>query len=601
MASRALRKVADHLRRIALLGEARNMSDAELLEWYLQGRDEAAFRAIVKRHGPMVLGVCERVLRHTQDAEDAFQATFMVLVHNAAKLKCPQLLGNWLYGVAYRTALHAKATISKRRAKEQQMINRVTCEEAQDQTLLDLRPILDRELERLPEKYRTAIVLCDLESRPRSVVACQLGIPEGTLSSRLAAGRKILAKRLTRRGLTVSAAALTVNLVKTASAAAIVPPSLLMATAKAASLFAAASNAAEVLSASVGPLTTEALNTLRWAKLKMVAGLAVLGGVLALAIGAGLAGRGSDRPSAENGLAAPIRSAGKGAGQSLRAPEVPPVAAAPMVVDLWPGNAPGETRSFGKEKLVKVKKWDTLQVQNVSKPTLTIYRPAEEIDTGTALIVAPGGNFSFLTWDEEGENIAKWCSSIGVTGIVLKYRVPRRPDNSLAPFQDGQRAVSFVRSKSADWGIDPNRIGMIGFSAGGTVTQHVIVNIAQRSYDLVDDIDLASTRLNFAALIYSSEGFGSRRSKYDLTAINKDMLPPIFLCAGFDDSTQGGAASTAQSFIALKNAGVQAELHIYATGSNGFGIRPRNSPLVADSTNRQAAWMSYHKLLEGRD
>src|SRR5262249_35363663 len=139
----------------------------------------------------------------------------------------------------------------------------------------------------------------------------------------------------------------------------------------------------------------------------------------------------------------------------------------PVVVPLWPGRPPGEKRDLGEEKITKNDK--TYTVTEVNKPTLTIYRPDRDKDTGAALIIAPGGAYKFLAIGHEGENVAKWCNAIGVTGIILKYRVPRRSDNPQAAFQDGQRAVSLVRSRASEWGVDPNRIGMIGFSAGGGV------------------------------------------------------------------------------------------------------------------------------------
>jgi acetyl esterase/lipase len=266
----------------------------------------------------------------------------------------------------------------------------------------------------------------------------------------------------------------------------------------------------------------------------------------------------------------------------------------PMVVNLWQGKAPGETSDFSEEKTTK--KADHIEVTNIVKPTLLIYHPDKEKDTGTSLIIAPGGAYQFLSLDMEGENVAKWCSSIGVTGIVLKYRVPRRKDNPQAAFQDGQRAVSLVRSKAAEWGIDPKRIGMIGFSAGGGVTNHVL-NPEKRSYDAVDGSDKASSRLNYAALIYAAGGFGSKGGKNELNeaAINKETLPPIFLAAAYNDKLAEGAI---QSFLTLKKAGVPAEIHIYATGGHGFGMRASNNPLIADWSNRLEAWMRYQKLLD---
>src|SRR5262249_51181418 len=156
----------------------------------------AAFAALLRRHGPMVLGVCRRLVSNASDAEDAFQATFLVLARKAASVVPRELVGNWLYGVAYRTALKAEALSARRRAVERQVEAVPDPPTSPEQVGRDLRPLLDRELERLPAKYRVPVVLCDLEGRTRREVAGQLGIPEGTLSSRLAAARKLLAGRL---------------------------------------------------------------------------------------------------------------------------------------------------------------------------------------------------------------------------------------------------------------------------------------------------------------------------------------------------------------------------------------------------------------------
>jgi acetyl esterase/lipase len=267
-------------------------------------------------------------------------------------------------------------------------------------------------------------------------------------------------------------------------------------------------------------------------------------------------------------------------------------AAEPLVLDLWPGKAPGETGAGGKEKVTR-EKWGR-SVTDVTKPTLTVYRPAKEKDTGTALLIAPGGAFRFLAWDHEGENVAKWCTSVGVTGVILKYRVPRRADNPQAAFQDGQRAVSLVRSKAKAWGIDPDRIGMIGFSAGGGVTGHVMLNPDKRAYKNVDDVDKVSCRLNFAALIYSSLRLASGGK--DEPAVGKDT-PPTFLAVAHNDGFAEGAVRT---YLALRKAGVPAELHVYATGGHGFGIRPGTPPPVNDWTKRLEAWMRFQKLLDAK-
>jgi RNA polymerase sigma factor (sigma-70 family) len=217
--------VLEPFRRAALLQDGGGMTDGQLLEYFLRHRDEAAFEALVRRHGPMVLGVCRRVLHHPQDAEDAFQATFLVLVRKAASLGRPELLGNWLYGVAYRTARDARAAAARRRARERQ-VSPMPEPEAPDASDVwrELRPLLDQELNGLPEKYRVAVVLCDLEGRTRRDVAGQLGIPVGTLSGRLTTARGLLARRLARRGLTLSGGALAAALAPGAASACVPAP-----------------------------------------------------------------------------------------------------------------------------------------------------------------------------------------------------------------------------------------------------------------------------------------------------------------------------------------------------------------------------------------
>ena len=153
-----------HLRKLVLLQDGVGMSDGQLLECFLAQREEAAFAALMRRHGPMVFGVCRRVLRNTQDAEDAFQATFLVLLRKARSVRRPELLGNWLYGVAYRTAMAARGATAKRRAKEREMAKPGAVEDYDSQ---ELSSLLDKKLVQLPEKFRVPIVLCDLEGKAR--------------------------------------------------------------------------------------------------------------------------------------------------------------------------------------------------------------------------------------------------------------------------------------------------------------------------------------------------------------------------------------------------------------------------------------------------
>ncbi|MCX7701622.1 MAG: sigma-70 family RNA polymerase sigma factor, partial [Gemmataceae bacterium] len=191
---------------VALSGDV-PASDASLLREFIQRRDESAFAALVRRHGPMVLGVCRRILRQAADADDAFQAVFVLLARKASSIARPELLANWLYGVALRTAWEARRRQQRQRRLEQPLADQaVAADRIPD--LFDWRAILDREISRLPDKYRAPVVLCELQGRSRKEVAQLLGIPEGTLSSRLAAARQRLADRLRRRGVAVTGSAL---------------------------------------------------------------------------------------------------------------------------------------------------------------------------------------------------------------------------------------------------------------------------------------------------------------------------------------------------------------------------------------------------------
>jgi RNA polymerase sigma factor (sigma-70 family) len=199
--------VIGHLRRAAMHGEGGRLSDSQLLEGFITRRDEASFAALVRRHGPMVLGVCRRVLGNHHDAEDALQATFLVLARKAVSLRSRERVGNWLHGVAYRTALRAKAMTARRRAHEQRAKELARPEVQLDDGWQEMLPLLDQELDRLPERYRVAVVLCDLEGVTRREAARRLSLPEGRLSSQLTRGRKLLARRLARYGLAPAVAA----------------------------------------------------------------------------------------------------------------------------------------------------------------------------------------------------------------------------------------------------------------------------------------------------------------------------------------------------------------------------------------------------------
>ncbi len=285
MTTKRMSQAIQHLRK-TLLQDGAGMTDGQLLACFIEQRDEAAFAALVKRHGPMVWGVCRRLLPH-HDAEDVFQATFLVLVRKATSIRPREMLANWLYGVAHHTALHSRRTATRRRTRERQVTQMPELAVAGKNLWHDLQPVLDQELSRLPDKYRVALVLCDLKGKTRKEAARQLGCPEGTLAARLARGRIMLARRLARHGLAMSGGVLA-GVVSQNVASADVPTSVVSSTIKAASTL-AAGRAAGLISVKVAGLTQGVVKAMLLTKIK-----AVLGIVLALGFvttGAGILGR----------------------------------------------------------------------------------------------------------------------------------------------------------------------------------------------------------------------------------------------------------------------------------------------------------------------
>jgi RNA polymerase sigma factor (sigma-70 family) len=261
------------------------ITDGQLLEKFAEHRDEAAFEAIVRLHGPMVFGVCRRILGQHHDAEEAFQATFLVLARKAASISKRESLANWLYGVARRTALKARGMRARRQARERQMAPVPKIEGGARDQLPEMESLLDAELKRLPDKYREPLVLCDLEGRSCKEVALQLGCPEGTLFSRLSRARAMLAKRLTRRGLVLSAGPLVV-LLSRETASAVLPDALVASTVKAGA-FGSVGQAltAGAITGGVAGLAEGVMKSMFFAK---VTAVAVLVGAIGLVAAGGL-------------------------------------------------------------------------------------------------------------------------------------------------------------------------------------------------------------------------------------------------------------------------------------------------------------------------
>ena len=201
MPTNGLQQAVDAIREMAAAADAASLGDRALLQRFINEQDHAAFEVLVRRHGPMILGVCRRILQNRHDAEDAFQATFLVFVRKVRTLVHPELLSNWLYTIAFQTARAARAAAQRRRVKESQVTPRHCDPAIEDWS--EIQPLLEEEINRLPAKYRTPLVMCALQQKSRAEVARLLGVPPGTLSSRLARARSMLARRLRRRGITV--------------------------------------------------------------------------------------------------------------------------------------------------------------------------------------------------------------------------------------------------------------------------------------------------------------------------------------------------------------------------------------------------------------
>ncbi len=269
----------------------------------------------------------------------------------------------------------------------------------------------------------------------------------------------------------------------------------------------------------------------------------------------------------------------------------------PEVINVWPGDVPGEVGDIGEERTLPPREGarEVMRVTDVSKPTLTIYRPDKEKDTGTSVVICPGGGYHILAWDLEGTEVAAWLNSIGVTGIVLKYRVPRRKDREkhLAPLQDAQRAVSLVRQRAEEWGLAKDCIGILGFSAGGHLSAATATNFDKRHYEPIDAVDEVSCRPDFAVLIYpaylkSDDGLSPE------IRVNENSPPAFFVHAGDDRISPENSVAM---YLALKQAKVPAELHVYGSGGHGFGLRPSNHA-VSTWPDRCEAWLRNRQLLQ---
>jgi acetyl esterase/lipase len=280
---------------------------------------------------------------------------------------------------------------------------------------------------------------------------------------------------------------------------------------------------------------------------------------------------------------------------------------APIVLNVWPGPAPDDQGITDAERSYIYQSplvGPTRLVTNVTTPTLTVYRPPPARNTGVAMIIMPGGGYRNLFWELEGEEVAAWLTANGITGVILKYRVPFRTGEVRpppGPLQDAQRAISLVRSRAAAWGINPGRIGTVGFSAGGHLAIAAATHFETRRYRAIDDVDRVSPRPDFAIGCYS--GYLKDEGKDEVPAgmahIPRDTPPVLLAHASDDDAKAGGSdvENTVFMYLALHRAGIPTEMHVYATGGHDFGVR-QNDKLPSTWTGLALRWLRSWKLLD---
>ncbi len=268
-------------------------------------------------------------------------------------------------------------------------------------------------------------------------------------------------------------------------------------------------------------------------------------------------------------------------------------------IKLWPNGAPDEPAGFDAEAVrTKVGPDTEERLKLVTDPTITLYRAPAEIANGGGVVVCPGGGYEILAWPKEGLELAEWFNSLGVTAVVLQYRVPRRDKEnpSLWPTQDVQRAIRLMRQNAKDWNVDTKRIGVLGFSAGGHLTVMAGTRWDETLYAKVDDADDLSCRPDFMCPIYAAY-LGVEESKAPLKADLKltKQSPPTFMAVASEDTGRGMHA--AGVYLKLRELGVPAEVHIYHGGGHGYGIRTNDRP-VTTWHHRCADWLKIMKLLE---
>jgi len=281
---------------------------------------------------------------------------------------------------------------------------------------------------------------------------------------------------------------------------------------------------------------------------------------------------------------------------------IPLRASEPLVVKLWPAGAPEKPGvTIEAEKRIEPKNdKDVLRVTNVTEPTLTVYRPAPPVTpNGTAVLVCPGGGYGILAIEHEGTQVCDWLNSLGVTAVLLKYRVPVRDKTpGYEPLQDAQRAIGILRQNALPWGINPKRIGILGFSAGGHLSVMAALHSNERTYETDPALDVADATPNFLIPIYPAYLVGKEDTFTLLPSVQvTPAAPPICLVHAHDDNGVTSASASALLYMEYKKLKLPAELHIFSSGGHGFGMRKSEKP-VAQWPQRVGEWMRTMGLLD---
>ena len=245
-----------------------------------------------------------------------------------------------------------------------------------------------------------------------------------------------------------------------------------------------------------------------------------------------------------------------------------------MIIKLWPGNVPGETEAKHAAKLHSDSSRNVKRITNITDPDLTVYRPGKNAN-GASIIICPGGGYNILAINLEGEEVAASFAAKGYTAFVLQYRVPQKQEGAL---QDAQRAIRIVRNRANEWKLDPGKIGILGFSAGGNLAVLAATNFTKETYTFIDNTDKVSSRPDFAILIYPAY-MATLKDKKQLSpqiTVAKDT-PPIFIFMTTDDNNDMPFPLA----YALREQKLPYELHIYPTGGHGYGLRPGNPAAMA--------------------